>query len=63
MITFPLNDVDGALIGHVLLNDYNIPNLIVDGAELLLSGSYKPNTGLFLSFTVVPLPAKEKRGN
>ncbi len=63
MISFPLTDAHGALIGHIILNDYSVPNLIVNNVELLLSGSYKPSTGVFLSFMVVPLPAKEARGN
>ncbi len=60
MISFPLTNVDKALLGHIILNDYNIPNLIMNNVEILLGGRYEPNTGLFLSFTLIPLPAKEK---
>ncbi len=63
MISYPLTNVDGAFIGYVVLKDDGVPKLIMNNEELMLSGTYKPSAGLFLSFMVVPLPAKEKRGN
>ncbi len=63
MISYPLTNVDGAFIGYVVLKDDGVPKLIMNNEELMLGGTYNPNTGLFLSFMLVPLPDKEKHGD
>jgi len=62
MISYPLTDVNGTVIGTVALKDDDVPNLIMNDVELSLGGSFDPNNKTFLSFILVLLPVKERHG-
>ncbi len=62
MIRYPMTDINGTIIGTVVLENDDVPNLIMNDVKVLLGGSSNPIDKTFLSFILVPLPIKERHG-
>lgn len=60
MINYKLTDITGKVIGTITLEDDTIPRLIMDDVEILLGGSFVLDKNIFLNFTVIIEPTKEK---
>jgi hypothetical protein len=59
--TYPVFNINGGILGKLILAENDIPLALMDGEKFLLSGSYEPVTQKFISFFIIPEEVVEGR--